>query len=1094
MGGVLRSFRRLGLGANPWWIALMLLSVVLANWRFGDRDSQDVGSWLWSPLAVTFVVVALLPAVLPSRTLRDGSEIPGAPPRLWALTWVVMALGSFALGSIVYGDNAPALKVIDVELGGSAQTLPDVDLSAALSWDFALIVAYGTALWMATTAATWVFWTPRAARIARLARWLTVLAVLCDMAENVLLGCAWTGLGQRPFLLDVAAVMATIKFSVLLPAALIGLVGVLVVVGRIAASVPWPWLRARERVRWDWRLTPDTLVDPAPLELDGSGVRHEKRVDLSDVARSKQVAYAAAGRRDVLQPPGGGEQRWKSAYNVPDISIDTDDRDPGSMRPFAVWCNRVRRTRSSGAPLAPGARIGFCLSGGGVRSASFAMGFLQATRSQLRRAKYLVSISGGGYTSGALALLLTSAPGPDQRDAWLPQGATVVRDADTAYMPGTVEFDHLRRHSSYISASVSEMLGALLVVARGLIASLVVLFAPAVALGVFLAWIYLALPLSVLPAWNLPATTTDTGVLATTNQNSGLMLPTRDVNAVLVVGGLTLILWLLKIVTQDARGRFTRWLHAQVTEGAPFASLATLVVAILTVGLPVLMWVTRWLGDKIGVTISVGSSVGVVMLSYIASLASLLWRKRTQLSSAIGDEKGKKPKTAAVPRGLLQLLLVIAALGVLCSFWLLLLGAAALAEVTALADEASAPSVLLGVAIVVVVFVIGAVFDQSSLSLHPFYRRRLASAFATRRLKLSADAPAVSVPYQPREGTKLSIYGDTAQDEGSYPEVIFAAAANLTGEHRTPSGLSAVSFVMSATWCGGPDIGWVRTSVLEGVSPPRLQRDLTVQAAMAISGAAFASAMGRFARWYQLLLAVTGARLGAWLPNPMFLAQMRLARDNDARVTDWTLPGLPRVRRLTYLLREVFNLHSASDRLLEVTDGGHYENLGIVELLRRRCTTIYCVDGGGDSPPTAQGLAEAMALAKSELGVTITLNEPWTSEPGSGKPLTPEGPLAVLSGTLSQTPIITGTFTYPEAAGLPSKQEGRLFVARALLTPDMPYELLSYAAKHPEFPHDSTSDQWFDDGQFNAYTELGRELGRRIVALTDTAGPRPVGS
>ncbi len=714
------------------------------------------------------------------------------------------------------------------------------------------------------------------------------------------------------------------------------------------------------------------------------------------------------------------------------------------------------------------------------------MGFLQTMRSELRHARYLVSISGGGYTSGALLQALTPGFATDGTAGSLPDGARVVRDADTAYLPGTVEYDHLRRHSSYISATVREMLVALVVLARGVVASLTVLFAPAVALGIFVAWVYHVLPLSVLPAWSARATQTDAGVLATTARDAGLSLPARDVYAVVAVGVLALALWLLRISTQDARIRPLRWVNAHAEMGATFAALAAAVVAVVAVGIPILLWVTRWLGDRISVPVGVGTSVGGVVLSYVASLAALLWRKRTQITAVLGSEGGGKPsKAAAVPRGLLQLLLVIAALGVLCALWLLLFGAAALAEVSVIAEGASSSSLTLAVALVLVVLVIGAVFDESSLSLHPFYRGRLASAFATRRVELAEGAPPVAVPFDPHEGTSLSTYAVAApDDEGPYPEVIFAAAANLTGEHRTPSGLSAVSFVMSASWCGGPDVGWVHTPVLEQVSTKRLRRDLTVQAAVAISGAAFASAMGRFARWYQLLLAVTGARLGAWLPNPVFIAQLRDVRRLGGRVTDWTLPGLPRVRRLSYLLREVFNLHPAGDRLLEVTDGGHYENLGIVELLRRRCSTIYCVDGGGDVPPTAQGLAEAMTLATAELGVTFTLDDAWATEPGSGVPLQPAAALSALNPRLSQTPVITGTFTYPEASGLPEgARQGRLFVARALLTPDMPYGLLSYAAQHPEFPHDSTSDQWFEDGQFTAYTELGRQIGLRTQAV-----------
>jgi hypothetical protein len=175
-------------------------------------------------------------------------------------------------------------------------------------------------------------------------------------------------------------------------------------------------------------------------------------------------------------------------------------------------------------------------------------------------------------------------------------------------------------------------------------------------------------------------------------------------------------------------------------------------------------------------------------------------------------------------------------------------------------------------------------------------------------------------------------------------------------------------------------------------------------------------------------------------------------------------------------------VHRFEDRLLQLTDGGHYENLGLVELLRRRCRIIYCIDAAGDTPPTAKGLSYALALAATELGVTVTLDEPFRAEPGSGAKLKPEDPLAMLNARLVEDPVITGSINYPEASGLgPDKKQrtGRLVVARALLWPKISYPLLSYAAQNSVFPHDSTGDQWFNDGQFTAYTQLGRELGQK---------------
>jgi hypothetical protein len=328
-----------------------------------------------------------------------------------------------------------------------------------------------------------------------------------------------------------------------------------------------------------------------------------------------------------------------------------------------------------------------------------------------------------------------------------------------------------------------------------------------------------------------------------------------------------------------------------------------------------------------------------------------------------------------------------------------------------------------------------------------------------------------------------------------FPQVIFAAAANLSGADRTPPGRRATSFTLSHDWIGGPDVGWVRTERLERTVSPHLQRDLTVLAAMAISGAAFASAMGRQARAYETLFALSNARLGAWLPNPAFL------HDAATSESDWRRPQLPRIRRLSYLLREVAGSFPYEDRLLYCTDGGHYENLGLVELLRHRCRTIYCIDASGDTPPLATTLAEAITLAR-EIGVEITLDHPLDLVPGGTGPLQPVKPLAGLSGRLSRSGVVTGTIRYPEpfdvGDGTGPSALGRLVVVKASLTADLPYDLLAYAAAHPVFPRDSTGDQWFDHGQFDAYQTLGRELATRAVQAvrrdiaSARSGPTPV--
>jgi hypothetical protein len=332
------------------------------------------------------------------------------------------------------------------------------------------------------------------------------------------------------------------------------------------------------------------------------------------------------------------------------------------------------------------------------------------------------------------------------------------------------------------------------------------------------------------------------------------------------------------------------------------------------------------------------------------------------------------------------------------------------------------------------------------------------------------------------------------------PRFIFAAAATVTGERKPAPGLNAVSYVLSGDYIGGPELGWLKTKELFDEAPPRIKRDLTVVAAIAVSGAAFASAMGRHDKGFEKLLAVSGARLGTWLPNPNFVANLAGAdkgtcidsEDNNSEDNKRPWPkSLPTIRGAGYYYRELFGFNYNDARLVQVTDGGHYENLGLVEALRRRSRLIFCIDGGGDTPPLLSGLADAMRLAEYELGVTITFSTVGAYSvdsvaPGSGTPFEKGHALFGLNSRLTKGTVAAGTITYPRAAGLTTEERhGVLIFAKAVLWEGCPEWLLTYAASNDAFPHDPTSDQWFNEGQFAAYTALGRIMGRQAVECAE---------
>ena len=255
-----------------------------------------------------------------------------------------------------------------------------------------------------------------------------------------------------------------------------------------------------------------------------------------------------------------------------------------------------------------------------------------------------------------------------------------------------------------------------------------------------------------------------------------------------------------------------------------------------------------------------------------------------------------------------------------------------------------------------------------------------------------------------------------------------------------------------------------------------------MQGAVALSGAAIAASIGGAAdRLVRDALrrhrtAARGVDAQPAVPHRHLLAAAALARTGPAARPPAELSAAPALRR---------PLGRAP--LVQVTDGGFYDNLGLVELIRRGVTRIYCIDASGDSPPAATTLAEALTLAQQELGVQTDLEAgTWrTFTAGSAEPLAPKDPLATLSARLSQRGIITGTFRYPPGSPFADRGTGVLVVAKSSLWPGLPYPVLAYAHNQNVFPRDSTGDQFFDDRQYAAYTALGRALGAAAVAAMD---------
>lgn len=736
---------------------------------------------------------------------------------------------------------------------------------------------------------------------------------------------------------------------------------------------------------------------------------------------------------------------------------------------------------------APG-RLGIAVSGGGIRSATVSLGVLQQLQlaGRLTDADYLVSVSGGGYTATAYQMALMDEHGR-------PVTSTSAPLVEDVFAPGSAEEDHLRRHGQYLADGAAEWSVALLTVLRNAFVSLALIWATVVAAGALahlLVVSYAAVPLDAVPVWF--------GRAGTPPAPPTIPAPLYWTPLGLAAAGLVVYLGLLVVFVLMHGQRTQRLLDGG---RVLFVALSALAVLSLLVGagLPLLGWAAArltYMDEGLsGPSAGIGGGLVTVAAGYVGVLVAMFGRATRTMGKAIGSARswrGAKSSTPsasmAVSGGAVAAVVTWVAVGVL--------GVAA-AEAFGL-TVAMARGTWAGrlAALIAVVLLASLLLDETWLSLHRFYRRRLATAFAVRRESLPGVAPRAR-PYDfSGEPTRLSTYG---QRVTGLPHLIVAAAAHLDSQDRTPPGRRTVSFTFSHDWVGGPQVGWVNTADLETrTANQHLARDVTLQSAAVISGAAFASAMGRKITPYQTLMTLSNARLGTWVPNPAVLHEADHAARSDSP-TGWTVPTLPSIRRMPYYAKELFGVHSEHDPLLLVTDGGHFENLGLVELLRHRVRTALVVDASGDTPPLATTLAEAITLAYEELGVRISFDtDPADLIPGTGPKVADDATVSALNARISKTLCVTGTIHYPprgQARADEPYETGRLVVVKTGLTRDMPYPVLSYAATHPTFPRDTTADQWFDVDQFDAYQAVGGYLGARavdaLVELQDAEG-RPV--
>lgn len=347
--------------------------------------------------------------------------------------------------------------------------------------------------------------------------------------------------------------------------------------------------------------------------------------------------------------------------------------------------------------------------------------------------------------------------------------------------------------------------------------------------------------------------------------------------------------------------------------------------------------------------------------------------------------------------------------------------------------------------------------DINEFSVHNLYRNRLIRCY------LGASVPRRKA--QPFIGfsdgdnfplTDLQIPIESTNPEDGRPLPIINTSLNVVrGKELALQSRKARSFAFTPLYAGFTrqlpgGRNWQsffgRTSEA-GCHWPGYPRGVTLGTAVTISGAAASPSMGSYSEpSLAFLMTLFDVRLGWWAGNPIRKSWQR---------------GSP-VVGFWRLLCELLGSTNDDSNYLYLSDGGHFENLAIYELVRRRCKVIVACDASCDEEYKFTDLHNAMERCRTDFGVEITL-----PDINSLKPTDAGGE------SRSKAHFVRGTIRYPDG------EKGTIFYVKPTLVDGDSADVLAYKKENPHFPHDTTANQWFDEAHFENYRALGQAAGEQ---------------
>lgn len=740
-------------------------------------------------------------------------------------------------------------------------------------------------------------------------------------------------------------------------------------------------------------------------------------------------------------------------------------------------------------------QIGLALSGGGIRSATFSLGIMQALvkRDLLKKVDYLSTVSGGGYI-GSSVTWLTSKLAQQSGDHRKPDTFSIGKGAfpygSDDPRPGNEQHDsskqddmlkYLREHGYYLTPgagiNVFSLLAAIL---RGTILNLLVWIPTFVLVFMLMQWlpgfagfdgksvstpVYAHLLETLSPDISVPALTeqeTQNAIKWTEQKGNWKLLPPEVATVqdqlparapfedalaednrprlilfeVILWLGFTLLAALItsavvySVATWFSRGNknATRnnWyaLRSRAERAAGF--VFPLIIACVVIGfLPLIdVFLTSWLA---------GVGPAAALLGAILAIRDFL---------ASGESK-----QSTAPGPAMKIGAAIFIYGIVLTSYMLGL------ELLDLFQSYTPVWVLAAV-----VLILGWFVNLNYISIHRFYRDRLMETFM----------PDIEDALDQRTGraqgantARLHDISSETEPHGPY-HIVNTNVVLVSSKDPVYKTRGGDNFILSPLYCGSNATGWRKTEAF-------MHGKMTLATAVAISGAAANPNTGvggvGLTRdlFVSLVMSLLNLRLGYWAdnPNPTY---------RFGHPPNHFRPG-------AYALGNVMGLDGGGYQehrdFVQLSDGGHFENMGLYELIRRRVKLAIVCDGGADEDFSFSDMQTTVRRIEDDFGARLKILD--SDSPDLVVPDAPQPSRYPLGAGYAKQGHMIASITYADGS------KGWLIFMKTTLTGDVSFKVKGYKAQNPKFPDESTADQFFDEVQFEAYRELGYAVADRML-------------